>query len=218
MATRSLLVIKRTSLGRMARLLDIAKSLPPYSQNFDHAIRQSYGRDLLFVSIEATNCWRNFLRSYFLSSALTGFTTSNTSVAADHSLSTETDAMTLAIRTLRPGLATKNPPWDYHQEPDWLSSGNVARLLADLACSHSSDFNSAISLGGSSRQELTIFRNFMAHRNEDTARKMRNLAQTLLVRGDIDPSLIPLQQKRGRDTILTEWIAELEIIISLVPT
>jgi hypothetical protein len=177
-----------------------------------------------WVAIDAANCWSTFLRRYYLASATGGWCVAGTQVIPSP-FSNEVDAITYAVTQLRPNSAQFGPPWTHREEPNWLDPGTVSTLLNRLGCSNEAGFHAAISIGSSVHQDLLTYRNFVGHRNRETALKLRNLIgayqRTNLTRRAppvTDPLEMPLQLvSRKPYSLLTLWLTDLYTMVSLVP-
>jgi len=211
MSRRSLPHARRSFLARMSGLRGIAQTLSLPTTSEDRRLS-------FWVAIESANCWASFLRRYYILSATGARDRGGVRISSNQDLKSEEEAITFAVNILRPRRASAGPPWVARDEPDWLDPGNVSRLLNSLSCSNSAGFNAAVSLGTSARQDLLSYRNFVAHRNRLTALKVRAVAARSSVYQDLDPVDLPLQRtRRSANTLLVDWIGELETMISLSP-
>jgi hypothetical protein len=170
------------------------------------------------LALTAVNSWSILLRTYYLAS-MTGAWLSDGSRAANSvNVHKVDEAITFAVHWARPHLAGQPGPWTYRDEPSWADGGIVAALLSAAGASTAGGFAAAVSLGTSSREELATYRNFVAHANRHTARKMRNLALSLSVDRTLPVIEIPLQWRRHRpQSIFADWIDDLWTMASLFP-
>ena len=211
--------IRRRSLARYLLLEELTQSL---------ALPLAEDRRYLasWIAVEAANGWATFLRRYYLASATGALLTSGSSASATP-FRTETDAVTYAIQQLRPRVAARGtgPPWTHRDEPDWLDPGNVSDLLNRLGCLNAAGFMGAVSLGSAVHQDLLTYRNFVGHRNAETAGKVRRLVAANRLRNTIspianvnDPLELPLQLVPQRPySLLYLWLTDLRTMVSLVP-
>ena len=125
--------------------------------------------------------------------------------------------MTFAIHHIRrlPG----NGPWEPRDEPTWHDSTIVMRLLNAAGCSNLPGVQAAFSLGMASLTELTTARNFIAHRSDATALKLRRLGLGLRLGQLVDPSDVLTTKAPGRpQSVLEDWLDDIRSIFSLMPS
>ncbi len=171
------------------------------------------------VAIEATNTWAALMRSYWLCAASPGWRQDGSRVRLSTPLGSHDRAMTFAVHRFRPSLRGQSGPWSPRDEPDWLDPATVSTLLHDSGADIEGGFQAAVSLGGTARQDLLTYRNFVAHRNRATALKVRRLCPDLTRAGSIDPLEIGLQHGRGRPQgLVLDWLDDLRTMCALLPT
>jgi hypothetical protein len=168
---------------------------------------------LLFVDLH--NALRMFLRCYYLSSALGARdadgqpTTSKTGARNQH------EAMGFAISAIRGSHVVS---WTPRDEPTWHDIGIVIRLFNLAQCSNAGGFASAWSVGSRASEYLTITRNFYAHRQENTALKVRRVARAMQAPARGEPGEIALQRGAGRpQSLIEDWLDDIEVIVQLIP-
>lgn len=210
MSGHSLVHVRRRAILKLDRLVSSAQAISTPAHNADHM-------RCLSLAVEASNTWADFLRRYYIASALAGWTSSNQRLSAATHFISEHDAITFAVHTIKPHL-TGSGPWTSRDEPNWLDPGNVSTLLHALGCANEAQFHAAISLGGTAHQDLLTYRNFLAHRNRATALKVRSLARKYRINGLIEPVEIPLQLPiRKSYSLLLWWLYDLQTMVSLMP-
>jgi len=206
----SLVFVRRRTLDRISALVTSASALSP-------PLTTTQREHLAWIAIDATNCWGNFLRRYYVVSATGGWTRAAVRLPSGRRFNSEAEAITFAVHTFRPSL-TGGGPWTSRDEPNWLNPGTVSLLLNHLRCANETDFHAAISLGGTAHQDLLTYRNFVAHRNRASATKVRTLARSNRLPSLLDPIELPLQPLRRRPySLLVAWLFDLHTIVSLVP-
>ena len=216
-ATRDLRRLQGAALSRLERLRAIAVTAtrPPASST-----QRETG--VSYCVIELYNCWYSFSRSLYLSSAFrardqTGSRISLTNVPVATSVD---GALTYAIRRAKPWVAkNRQPPWNWSDEPGWARAGVLLDGLDEIGASNRATVAAALSLAGSTIAHLPPFRHFVAHRSEDTARRLR----PLLAPYAISPALHATQALATRASgakgqrpqpLLVDWIDDITNIIS----
>jgi hypothetical protein len=130
-----------------------------------------------------------------------------------------TDALGYAVNHFRPPAKQKRPDsngvWDRRDEPNWVDPNTLLTLSRDLKCSNESAISVALSTGTTTFSDLPTFRNFFAHRNQDTAEKVAVKAAALL----IPPSLRPVEALLFRPPsrsmpLISVWLAEIRLTIT----
>jgi hypothetical protein len=78
--------------------------------------------------------------------------------------------------------------------------------------------NGALSIGSSAIEHLTTTRNFLAHRNESTAVKLRRLGRSYGVGTPRDPLAVVFAVGHGRpQRIVEDWLDDIYTIFALFP-
>lgn len=173
--------------------------------------------DLSFPLIELHNAIATFLRCYCLSSLAGAYTANGSRVKATPPIHGHRSALTFAIRTERPNRKG-NGPWQHRDEPTWHDPNVIVRVLASAQSSNSSGVSSALSIGSEPIAHLTTTRNFLAHRSESTALKLRRLAPYYGVRAPDDPLAVLFASRRGRpQRIVEDWMDDIFTIFALFP-
>ncbi len=101
------------------------------------------------------------------------------------------DAIGLAISIITPwnSFVPGTIP-DRRREPTWHDPNTLLRIAASQAFSHRSDIVAAFSTGSRTFQDLPRFRNYFAHRNDDTLKVARNAAPLYGIPRALKPSEI----------------------------
>lgn len=132
---------------------------------------------LAAIVVDTLNTWGNFLRSYCISFMLGTRATSKKRIVTRSPCATVEDAIDTAIRVHNPRAIT--PPangWHRRDEPPWHDHNLVLKLSRSLQCSCYTDIQAAFSFSSRVYIDLPVFRNYYAHRNEQTSKAVRNLA------------------------------------------
>jgi hypothetical protein len=173
--------------------------------------------DATFPLVDTHNALATFMRTYCLSSLAGAYMSNGTRVTANRPIRGHRSALTFAIRTERP-RATGKGPWSHRDEPTWHDPNVLVRILNKAACSNAAGVNAALSLGSNAIEHLTITRNFLAHRNETTAVKLRRLGSRYGVGAPTDPLAVVFAFGYGRpQRIVDDWLDDIFTIVSLFP-
>ena len=162
------------------------------------------------VVIEGLNTWANFQRAYFLSCVLRawkedGFriTLSNTTVR------TFSDGLGICMQTCKPWVWTRGT-WQRRDEPPWHDPQTLIRAANAIGCSHYTQIVTAFSTGTNVFSHLPTFRNFYAHRNDDTAKKAKALALQYSIPSSLQPTQILCSFGYGsHQPLVLDWFDDL---------
>ena len=187
---------------------------------------QELDRNTSYVSIELSNAWDMFMRSYFLSCALGSRTASGTRVRLLNHAGFQSTEDAIKYSVVQLNRRHRGGPIGRRDEPEW-SKSNLLTLSAGLGFTILAQISTAFSTPTATFEQLRWARNFYAHRNDDTVTRMKLLARglkrphprsrqatTLLNAPPV--RLRTLQSgsiKRG-SLVLSDWIAELSNLAS----
>ena len=183
--------------------------------------------DVSFPLIDMHNALATFMRSYCLSS-LSGAYMANgcrVNVKATLRANLKTNekirghrlALSFAINTQSP-TKTGRGPWKPRDEPTWHDPNVIIQILHKARCSNATGVSDALSIGSRAIPHLTTTRNFLAHRNESTALKLRRLGQYYGVGRPADPLASVFAIRHGRpQTMVQDWLDDIFTIFSLFP-
>lgn len=170
-----------------------------------------------FVVIEAQNLWANFFRSYTLSCVFSPKRTIHGRVTLENAaISTPGDVLLVAARVHRGSAA--GAPTSRRDEPPWHSTNVFLRTCSEIGCSHIADIRNALSVSTRVFDDLPAFRNFYAHRNEESARKAIDVAQRYyVIRGARSPAeaLATPPLKRTQALIL-DWLDDMSVVMQFL--
>jgi hypothetical protein len=166
------------------------------------------------LSVELLNAWTNFVRAYYLSSALFPRGSKGKRITAVTKGMTEIDTIGYAIVLLRSNVPPPPPPgkpWDRRKEPTWHVPDTIVKLADKLKFSNYSHVGASMSLGFRVFDDLPSFRNYFAHRNAHT----QGIAQRLAPRYGVSPVLRPWDILASRATgrpqaIIVDWIDDVD--------
>jgi len=91
------------------------------------------------------------------------------------------------------------------------------RILNAAGCSTAGGTNAAWSVGTTALDDLTKARNFFAHRNDQTAARLRAVGVAHGVATDRVESLLTSRAAGRPQTVVEDWIDELETVFLLMP-
>lgn len=172
-------------------------------------------RMVAFVLIETLTTWSSFAREYYLSCAIMRpKTISGSRVVHSNATVTqgERDALVYAIRILK-GKVYQKPRVNPLDEPVWREKRCLASLSAGLQLSNDADIVSGLSYPTTFFNQAFIVRNFFAHRTENTAARVRDLAKREYSLTIGQPIQLVNSRFGGRSlTLAQEWLYDLEAI------
>jgi hypothetical protein len=97
-------------------------------------------------------------------------------------------------------------------EPTVRDPKDTQKVLSTCAASNISSVQNALALNFGLFRDIATIRNFYAHRNEDTAKKVRTKARSMGVPAAHHPDDLVLASPPGRPgSILQDWIGEAQI-------
>ena len=185
------------------------------------------GRCCSYIVIEAMNCWVLFSRSLIVSSALGATTRSTGRVASLYGRRSTVDYVIVqAALAENPRLGVSGLPAriDRRLEPVWHEPAVIIRLATALQLSNGSTITQALSVGATFMRDLPPVRNYFAHKNQDTAERVRRIGRQYGVSayaggsgrmkkpGDVIMSSAP-----GRpQSLLADWLDELDTTADLM--
>lgn len=215
-----LVVLQRVALRRATRLRLVAA----HCVSAGLAARD---RDagLTYCIIELQTLWEGFSRALFLSSALSArdSTGQRISVTASPGPKTIEEALTHAIRRVKPGLYKKkqSPPWSWSDEPKWSGIGALLDSMDEVGCSNRPRVAAALSTQTAVFDHLRLVRNFYAHRGRDTRQKLQPLMVTYSLPPTLHPSRALLLRARVSGVLrpqplLLDWIDDVINTLSLI--
>lgn len=169
------------------------------------------------VVIETHNTWCNFSRSYLMSYLAAPRRRRGDRVRFGNlSANSPGNLLHIAAKACRGPLA--NAPVDRRDEPAWHDIGNFLRICNALAPSNLSEIQAALSMQTRVFADLPAFRNFYAHRNEESAAKAVGLARRqYLITGVRHPTEVLMKPAPARtQPILLDWLDEMQIVVTFL--
>lgn len=198
-----------TAERRLLRLRALVHAYsPPIGGENDRAVA--------FAAIEALNLWDGFARSYYLSCAF------GTKLRSGHSVRLGVYGLRSggsAIRTAIASSGRRMPSGTIRRrdEPSWHDVQFLLNLFIHVGASHLPQIQTALSYPTDVFRFLPTIRNFFAHRNEETADKVRVAAPRIGVLGPSKPSDIVCSWRPKRpQNILGDWLDDMRTVISFM--
>jgi hypothetical protein len=215
---RDLRRLQRAALRRLSRLRVTAEAAVTATP---HTEERETGTTL--VVIELYNCWYSVSRALYLSSAFRARGGDGKRITLNVTASATVDAaLTHAIAKTKPRTAQlKRPPWSWADEPSWAKTSVLLDTLDAIGASNRPTVVTALGLPAKVLDHLPTFRHFFAHRNRDTARRLRPLIGSYA----ISPALratealsIPAGGPGGRrpQPLLLDWIDEVNSVVEIL--
>lgn len=207
---RSLITLQRRARRRIGRLFALAAA----NSNLTKTERD---RITAYIVIECTNLWAAYCRSLFLSSAYGASDADGPVLPASKRLATEEQAITEAIRFVKPNLLkNKKPPWSDFDEPTWRKSEHFGTAMSGLGASNAPRIAKALAANSTVLSELPKFRNFYAHRARSTAEEARMVALVYTLPPTGHPTDIVWRIPSGSsESLLLNWLRDLDGIVDL---
>jgi hypothetical protein len=202
--------LRKVATRRCAHLKCLISDLrPPLGPQDDRLIA--------YTTLETLNLWASFCRAFYLSVALGAKDCSGTRVNIPGGLRAPSDAIHFAVTKMRPWKKRVGPPWTRNDEPTWHDPNTLITLLSSLSTSNLSDIQAALSYQTDVFSLLPSFRNFFAHRNEETAGKIKTRARALGFSPALRACEILCTSHPGRpQNVLSDWLDDLIIVINLM--
>ena len=205
---RSLEDLGTSASRRLLRLRLLVESLVP-------PLKADHDRLVAFVVIEALNLWASFARSFYISCLLRAFRPSGTRVTIRATgIKRSGDAISFAMTQMG---RKRPPPWKRRDEPVWRDPQTLIRLFSASGASNLPQVLTAFSYPPAVFGQLPVARNFFAHRNDETAAEVANLARSLLLSTKLRPLEVVCSRLSGRpQNVLADWLDDLRNVIELL--
>lgn len=209
-------LLQRSGLRRLSRLrvLASAATLP-------RALPHERETRITYCVLELHSFWFSFSRALFLSAAFGARDAAGSRVALSKVARPANigDAMTHAIRRLKPHLLKdgRTPPWSWYEEPKWSEPTALLASLDEIGASNRPRVVAGLSVPTRVFDDLPEFRNFYAHKTEDTARRVPPIAAVYAIPPKLPPSQMLLSLASGRpQPLLLDWIDDVANAVTFV--
>ena len=183
------------TLYRLAREFDRASVTLAVSdsETFNHTIQM--------IIVRLQDEWGHFVRNLILHSASgLGKTLSSTGVSSSIGFNGYA-AVNTWIKCNRPTS----------RDPDWHVANISIEWAKKLKLSNYSDISAALGSTNSPETEIRLYRNFIVHRYDETAKKLRVHLQGS-GRKVSQLSALPLELTPGGSTLFQSWVANIELV------
>jgi hypothetical protein len=181
--------------------------------------RPDSDRIVSYICIECLSSWHNFCRSYFLSCVLRPKTISGQIISVNPKVRTFSDAIDISMMTCKRSLWERGS-WGRRDEPLWRNPEIFVKSCEAIGCSNIDKIKSTFSIPTKVLDHLLVFRNYYSHRNDDTIKKVRDLAFYYSISIPFKPSHptdILLLPAYGRpQALLLDWLDDIEIYVDLL--
>jgi len=170
------------------------------------------------LTIDAANTWSNFSRSYYLSSCIGAFLEPLGRVTTTLAFTNFNDSIGEAVRIHR-AYATPRATgiWHRRDEPTWHDPNVLLSCCNNIGASNYIHMTNALSVGTRFFIDLPVFRNYCAHKNQQTQKAAQTLAPTYGISSLLLPFEILLSTPiRARDPLLTLWLYDMEAVVGLL--
>jgi hypothetical protein len=217
--SRSLAIIAAHAEARLESLYNLADSLP-------QAPDATHDRAVAFCVIETLNTWAGFARSFYLSCVFRARRASGTRVTLgkETHIRRPEQAIAFAVLTIRGTgyVKGRKGAWRWSDEPKWYDPAVITRISPRLALSNHSQIQKAFGVPTAAFSEMPVLRNFYAHRNEDTANRVRGLIAASYAGYGFshrtNPSELLCARLPGRpQNLLADHISDIRSVVALLP-
>lgn len=207
--SRDLVVLKRSIIRRAVFLRQLIHAFaPPLDAPADRLVS--------YTTIEALNIWASFARAYYLSCCVSNARRgSGVQVTlAGPNITNTIDALFWACKIVK---GSKKPPKSRREEPAWFDPNTLLKTFAALDVSNLHQIQAAFSYSTNVFIHLPTARNFFAHRNEETMRRLRDLARNLGINPNQPACDIVCSATGSRpQNVLADWLNDLQNVAILL--
>ena len=170
---------------------------------------------IALTTIGLLSTWANFVRAYYLSCLFGTRTGSRLSISSATPALSEFDAIGRAVRYWRPSARPRAGQWHRRDEPSWFNPDAVGPVLANEGVSSARLFAGAFSHSVNvTITQLPVFRNFYAHRNQQTEAAALGLAPGFGIPAARSPSAVLAARARRRpQPLLLDWIDDIDALV-----
>jgi hypothetical protein len=202
-------LLQRRAAVRLALLQSFVVNLTP-------ATASAHDHHVAFVTIEAMSLWSSFVRTYYLSWFLRPRTVSGARISTAVNYPRFTDALVFAIQKLK-NRSYQNPRPSRLDEPPWHQPRTLLTLATALGVSNLSQVQAALSTGATYLENLPALRNFYAHRNDETYRRVQRSAVILGLGITLRSCQVLCTNLPSRpQNLICDWFDEIRFTIDLL--
>lgn len=179
--------------------------------------RSERDKHLAYVVIEVQNLWANFIRSYLLSCLFSPRRIHGRRVALGNgTIRLPGDLLHAAAKVQKgPNAAA---PTARREEPPWHDVSLFLKTCQVIQCSHLTEVQAALSVPTRVFYDIPAFRNFYAHRNEESAQKALELArrQYLITTARHPTDALATPALRRPQALILDWLDDLGVVMELL--
>jgi len=168
-----------------------------------------------FLILNTFNAWAEFCRNYYLA-GVRGFTT-HSGVAVSTSLANNTPiqvAMQHAKLILYPKWVPA--PLARRDEPAWHSRKYFLKVCQGVKFTNYSQVSAALALKSTSYEDIWSYRNFYAHRNEDTALQALSIARRQKIIGAHPTTCASAIIPGAATNFVESWAYDLDLTVAMM--
>ncbi len=165
-----------------------------------------------YITMEGLNLWAEFAREYFRCALRNEMTRTGRILTTRFPKGTSIDN---ALRQI-PTVLRRNPACQLRRmdEPAWHSRRAFLKVVRLAGLSSVQQVVASLAIPAKFTEHLYVARNFFAHRNEETANKVRRLGPRYAILKVQHPCDLILGTEPGRPVVVLEdWLAEIEAVI-----
>jgi hypothetical protein len=127
------------------------------------------------------------------------------------------DAITAAVYAYSKKKRGQPGPFTWFEEPKWHKASAFLKVIRGTSCTNTEVVENALGYQAQSRSDLVVARNFFAHKSEDTAAKLRELAPQYSLSPKLAPSILVTSVQPGEaQPIALNWLDDLLGTIELM--
>jgi len=170
---------------------------------------------LVNTTIEALNTWNNFSRSFYLSCTLNPKTVNGNKITTTVITANFNDAIGRAIVYFKPSRTPNSSGiWHRRDEPTWHDPNTLLSVCGHIGCSNIINISNGLSGGQTFFSGLPTFRNFYAHKNQQTENAAMQKSPIYSIPATLRPSealrAFPINET---STLLEKWLDEITVTI-----
>ena len=178
---------------------------------------QAQNEAATFLVIETHNTWANFTRSYFFACIIGARTAMGARVRTAIVPPDINQAIGFAVSVWKPSAKPRaDGSWHRRDGPAWQDTTVLLGLSTQLGFTNAITISNAFSYPTRVHIDLPVFRNFFAHRNQESEAAAQRLTLIYGIPSTLRPVQIVLHRPLGRpQPLLSDWIDDLDSVASL---
>jgi len=210
--TRRLARLQYRTAGRLRKLRREAMAA---SLSADYFLRDRTSEHLALTLL---NVWANFNRAYYLSCLLTPTRARGGRIRVDPKCKgwSFRDGLDNSIAVVRGWALTPGTKWTRRDEAAWHVVDNLLAACGDIGCSNQLDIEAAFGAGQTVFRDLPAFRNYFAHRNDDTKRAALQRASSYGITARTPSEALLSRPLRRPQALILDWIDEVDVTVEFM--